>query len=250
MLASLVAAVFFPLPIAFGAYPLYDQTLKGSALADKEHTMDVLYQGDRATLGWWNDGTMARPLEWALWISPNFVSRWLGYLDRRELWTGHELQNRYTEVGKALDGQITLLVQLVAFPKQSTLDFTDEAPSKPEEIEKVRFIVTYADQRIQPDVQNVATYQWRDRSYMKDFRWWLFLPWAGPLTPEWMVGKDEPPYPIGDWYASWYLIQFPVLPELHGCTKFDLRIISPRKERLASFPPEKPDLLKNFKIGH
>lgn len=250
MLAPLAAALFFPMPIAFGAYPLYDQALKGSALAEKEHTMEVLYGEDRATVGWWNDGTMAQPMEWALWISPNFVSRWLGYLDRRELWTSDQMRDRYQAVSRELDGKITVLVQLVAFPKQSLLDFTDEAPSQPQEIEKVRFVVTYDDVRMQPTVSKVATFQWRDRSYVKQFRWWTYLPWAAPLAPEWMNTKDEPPYGVGDWYASWYLVEFPVVPEIHACKKFEVRIISPRKERVATFPPEKPDLLKNFKIGH
>ncbi len=250
MIVALAAALLFPAPINFGAYPLYDEAQKGSKLAADDHTMEVLYGNDRTTIGWWNDGTMARPMEWALWISPSFISRWLGYLDRRELWMGNSQKNRYQEVASILDGKLTFLVQLAAYPKQSLFDVTDEAPSKPQEIEKVRFVMTFGDKRYTPEVNRIALYQWRDRDYAKDFRWWLYVPFGDPLTPEWMTKGNAPPYAVGDWYTAWYLVQIPTLPQIFECEKFELRIISPRKERVATFPPKKPDLIPNFKIGH
>jgi len=248
MLAPLVAALLFPQPIEFGAYPIWEQTQKGAKWCRDGKSLESLYDNDRTVIGWWNDGAMAKPEEWTLWISPSFVSRWLGYLDRRELWTGEELGRRYEAMSNALDGRLTFLVQLVAYPKQSLLEITEEAPATPQEIERIRFVFTVEDKRIEPRVQLLAHYRWRDRSYAQNYRWWLDFPALAPLTPEWLQNRSEPPYAIGGWYASWYLVQVTTIPEMFASKTFALHVLSPRKERVAVFPAKKPDLIPKIKF--
>ena len=228
--------------------------------------LDRLYLDDRKVVGVWFDGRMHRDADQVLWISPSLASRWLGYLEAKEKWPSGELEKRWVLLRKSLGGRMTFIVRLCAMPKIDIFDQEVASPADPCDMKDVRFLWT-AGKISLPDAPeklmvripgaeihapefgkrtptglnaDPAVYMISERrsdvaGKVLQEDWWMQVPFFEPLQPE--FGKeclDEMMF-CGDFHCRTYLVSLYVPTEPIENDRFELRIFSPRKERVARF---------------
>lgn len=257
-------------PTYFPAHPIPKEMMVGAQVAKRRSaSLQSLYMGDRANIGFWYDGMMSRDVEHAIWLSPALVSRILGFLERRELWEPGEAQRRWDALRWELEGRLTFVVELCAFKKVSMAELTPEIAADPNEILRVKFAVEIgentrrplhidlADQSKDRDIDasmsasaplarlvnqtletkatRLGAWQVRDRKTLLRFRWWLSTPLGDLLTPQAESDPYDPLYPLGEYFGAWYLVQSVAPPGVYYSPRFKLKIHSSLKERVASF---------------
>ncbi|MCH8978247.1 MAG: hypothetical protein IH945_03265 [Armatimonadetes bacterium] len=193
--------------------------------------MARVWRSDRQDIGWWSNGYEKKAVEHVTWLSPDLVSRWLGFLQAREYWPEEELLDRWDRIAAALGGSRTFVVELSAFPKLPTYEIGDYRRTTPEEIDNVRFVYTSGGRAMPMPAVRLAARQSRRRSDLEGFAWWQLLEFGGDLTGEFEAAVPEWPLPLGDYYRSWYLVSI----EDPGDDSFEVRVLSRRKERVARF---------------
>ncbi len=220
-------------PLAFPTVPIASEVEGGRQSAAKGRPLDAIFQKDRKAIGKWSNGGVATAVEHVILLSPSLVSRWLGYLERKQWWDATEKQVRWNLLKYDLDGRLTFLVRLSAYPKRAVADLSEEISAKVENVSQVSLVVTAGGQKIDRTVARLALWQSRERSDFERYHWWLDAEMLRPLVPDTSGPQSEPPLPLGDFFAAWYLVQAPLLPECHK--GFELRVLSDHKERVAAF---------------
>lgn len=186
---------------------------------------------DRKAVGFWSNGHEKVPVEHVIWISPDLISRWLGFLDQREYWEEGELQARWASITSALEGKKTFIVTLSAYPKMPFHGIGNYKRPDPAEIDKVRFVYTSGEKSKRMSAIRIADWQSRKREELDGMAWWHLTEFGRSLIGEFEEQDIAAPLPLGDYYRSWYLVTVEDVPD----EKFELRVLSRRKERVASF---------------
>lgn len=242
----MLAALAF-VAAAFPQEPLTDQVALGRKLAQDRPqvslgdlfaskaprtSMESVWGSDRQKIGSWSNGYTKVSTEYVVWVSPALVSRWLGFLSARERWPEETLPDRWAVLRNFIGERQAFIVQLSAFPKLPTYGVGDYERTSPEEIDNVRFVYTSGKKTERMEAMRLALWQSRDREDLEDFPWWQFVPFGGPLIGEFESFEKTEPLPLGDYYRAWYL----VWAESHD-ESFEVRVLSRRKERVATFRP-------------
>lgn len=265
MLLSIAAAWAVLRPIAFPPAPIPVEVRRGAALYLAAKGIDRTLEEDRRILGVWFDGRVKRGVEEAVWLSPALVSRWLGYLEAKEKWFPGELQLRWAAARALLDGRITVVVRLSAFPKWVDPDYGTMGRADPAEVDRVRFLVTAGGElpeagafgsayraelhlagsrggafQFEPHAALLAREQTRSAGAMEVQEWMDAVPFLPSLTPEFW----QPPRPtglrLGGFHSAWYLLDLPATAAIRRAPAFEVRVFSPRKERIARFDLVRP----------
>lgn len=238
------------LAVAFPDSPLVDQVALGRALAAKEPRLQLadlfrapeprtsisrIWGKDRQVIGDWSNGYVKVPVEHVVWVSPSLVSRWLGFLSEREHWEDGDLGARWNGIAALIGQKRMFVVQLTAFPKMPTYGVSDYERTSPEEIENVRFVYTSGEKVVRMQAERIAQRQSRDRRALEDFPWWHQVSFGEFLTGEFEQTHAEPPLPLGDYHRAWYLVSVEGFED----AKFEVRVLSRRKERVARFSASK-----------
>lgn len=227
----------FPDPISFPVRPIQADFQFGYETAKRKSASLVsIALGDRQPIGSWFDGTLPRDVETVIWVSPRLVSRWLGFLARRELWDEGEAERRWESIRSGLEGKLTFIVELAALKKLSLLELTPEVPADPLEIRRLKFSLSGNNQTFPLRVESLGEWQVRDRKKLQDFKWYRHVPFAKALIPEFEAEPDPPLFPMGDFFGAWYVVDGFATPELQRCPTLTLTILSPTKERKATYP--------------
>lgn len=224
--------------------PIEAEFRSGAEAARQGRPLDRLLGRDRQTLGTWFDGVRRQSIEYAIRFSPEFLSRWLGYLDCLEAWPSHERQRRWDALRRELDGKEAFFVALAAFPKTPTLDLIESAPPDVANLGSpdgggIRFVVHAGDARSPASARQLAFRQARDRAPILGFRWWLAVPFGGWLTPSHLRDQPLTAYSVGEWFGAWYYVEAPAIPGFSD-RKLELHVHSASKRRVAEWPPTKP----------
>ncbi|MDI9641344.1 hypothetical protein QPK87_06695 [Kamptonema cortianum] len=241
----------FALAVALGfpEEPVEGSFLEGQALATRQHGIEPfhslrvssptaeraripsIYQRDQKVIGTWFDRTKKIETEWVLSLTPNLVSRWLGYLDIREGWTQDEAQTRWKSIRNEIAGREVFLVTLSAFPSQSPFGVFEERANSPEETVQVRFLIESAEGRQELQAFLLHSRRAKSRQELDSVAWWDYSPFAKQLSFS-MAGRDEPPLiQRGDYYRTWWWVWTDEpLPE-----SYELKVLSVRKIRTARF---------------
>ncbi len=244
--AFAIAAVALS-PAEFPAQPIPAEVRRGAELAQKRtnellrdvsgarnrRSVECVFSGDRVAIGRWSNGYSKQSVEWAIRLSPGLMSRWLGFLQAREYWGDDELLSRWNAVRARLDGRLTFVVQLAAFPKLPTLDVGDPAEPRPEEVDDVRFVLTGQPAPHPMRALRLARWQARERSPLRDYKWWLDLDLGCALAPEFERDQAQPPSPFGDYHMAWYVVWTDERIDVGKA--LELRVLCRRKERTARF---------------
>lgn len=195
-------------------------------------SFDSIWKSDMQNIGWWSNGYSKQPVEQVIWLSPELMSRWLGFLQAREYWSDDELLERWGAVRERLTGSYTFIVQLAAFPKLPTYGIGDYVRSTPEELLNVRFVMTSRATSLPLQARQLAFWQARKRDELKRFDWWRTFEFGWALTGEFDLPSEPPFLAVGDYYRAWYLVSIDTAPKFD---RFEVRTLSRRKERVASF---------------
>ncbi len=230
----------------FPAEPIKVEFERGFALARREKKIALgdlfktrnprtplsrVLQSDRQNIGWWSNGYEQKPTEHVVWLSPPLLSRWLGFLAAQEYWHQEETQERWSNIVGALGHRRAFVVQLSSFPKKPTYGIGDEVRSDQSEIDDVRFVYTTGGTTVEMNAIQLAHWQSRDRIDLDGFLWWHLLPLSGALIGEFDPPLSDTPLPLGDYHRSWTLVWV----EFADDPRFEVRVLSRRKERVARF---------------
>ncbi len=193
--------------------------------------IDHLYLGDRVPIGMWSDGIRKLEVEWVIRLSPELMSRWLGYLQARELWPDREVAEQW-EVLRALYGERELFVVILsAFPRQNLLDPSASERPRTDELENIEIKLYSGGQVIPAQAQEFYRQRARTRSELDRVPWWSLIPLRPVLELRFEHPFEPPLIPRGDYSRSWWLVS----PSCALGSQFELKIASRRKIRVAEF---------------
>jgi hypothetical protein len=252
-----------PGPMEFPAWPIPAELDRGVRLYALGKGLDRLYLEDRKVIGTWFDGRARVGADEAIWLSPGLMSRWLGYLEAKEKWPRGELEARWRRIRADLGGRLTFVVRLCSFPRTDLFEEGLPPRHDPRDSRDVRFLWTSNDPDLprvlplegplswvrpeafgtrvpsqmqrDPRVFLLSERQARSASEAMREDWWLRVPFGETLRPEFSESRCWDGYPLGDFYCSTYLATLPLPRKPMPDSEFELRIFSPRKERIARF---------------
>ena len=95
---SLVVSVAFARIVQMPMGPIPSELQLGMRLAEKNRNPDSVFLGARQVTGKWFDGSKRQIIEEVIWLSPDFLSRWLGYLSVKEGWNETEIETRWIKL--------------------------------------------------------------------------------------------------------------------------------------------------------
>lgn len=197
--------------LAFPADPIPGEMARGAEIYRKGKGIERTLLEDRVVLGLWFSGRKQEDVEEVIRLSPEMVSRWIGYLKAKERWSEETLNQRWDHIAEAMGEDTHFVVRLSAFPKM-TLEDLEPALSRsadPNEISNVRFAFEIECGAKDPSAMLLETSQTRDWKSLGDFKWYLSLPYGEALRPEFATTDDGWSYPVGDYYSAWYLVRIP-----------------------------------------
>lgn len=231
MLTSLVVTLLDPLPLRIP----YDALQAGIAAGKKGVPVESIEKEARTVVGRWFNGRRNEPTEYAIWLTPNYMGRWLGYWHAREERTLDDTRERWSIVRSNLGEHAWVFVQLSSYPKFATLDLIEPQDSRPENTQLTKAWALTSEGRVSCDFVEVASIQARDRKPVEAVRWWQFCP-TEPLAPQNFSSFSAPRFPLGDFHGRYYWIQVP-----HGVID-PLRFVleSPGKRREFHFSNQIP----------
>jgi len=235
-IAALLVALAHEPAYAFPLVPIRDQIEIGARTARAGKGLERLYMENRRVVGTWFDGRVQVPIEQVVWVNARLVGRWLGYLQEREGWPSGELLDRWLSLRRHLEGRLAFLIQVAAFPRADFLDLTPYTPAHPELPEPIRAVLHVGSARFEAPVEEMTTWKAYDRAKFRHYRWWLDTPIGRELAPEFEREPFDAGYPIGNYAMRWLWCEIETPPALFWARRFQLRLVSRSKVRLASFP--------------
>ncbi|MBS1706242.1 MAG: hypothetical protein JST40_10235 [Armatimonadetes bacterium] len=213
----------------YGAWakPIRTEWEFGTSLAAKRQPESTVFREDRVVIGRWFNGKSKLAVEHALWLNPRFVSRWLGYWERREHWPAEESARRFDTFRSGMPGNQWFLISLSAYPKYPMLELVDSVDARPGDLE-----LQSAEIGSQVGaLRELNRIQTRNREDIEKHEWWLGAPELGPLVPKHHQGPQPSPYQLGDYFGRWYLVKVSSCP----LTSFEVVLRGPAKDRVARF---------------
>lgn len=271
-MVSFLASLFFfgaQQALEFPVQPLPDALRQGREMWAAGHGIERTDGPSRRVIGSYFNGRIKAAADVVVWCSPKWLSVRLGYLQAKNRWTDDQLASVWNESRQKLEGRVGFAVRLCALRSRTGLDGELGDPADPREALKPRFILTSG-----PGLPE-RTPEWKalpwSRLWALPYRstpgpnppfqtpafappplWWAedrepnallrvdplaftpVAPWLGPDKPA------QNPLPRGGNYVAVYWVEFDAATlNLHP-EGFDLRILTPRKERVASY---------RFKVG-
>lgn len=253
-LATIAAGLLFAFPID----PISTEFERGGQIAlrkpkfgtatvftspDPRVDLDAIFQEDRVGIGAWSNGNWKRTTETCTWLSPALMSRWLGFLARREMLPPLEIGRRWQVLRTELNEKATFVVRLAAYPKLPTFGVGDEERADLSDLDDVRFVVTVNGINLDVHAIQLARWQTRNRPDLDRYRWWLDTPLAEILNPEFEPRRNLRPFSLGEYHAAWYVLS----ADLPGETIHNLsvRVLSRRKARNATWKVPQPNSRKS-----
>lgn len=229
-----------PLPEAFAqGEALGREGVKASALSRVLGASDRPARADEAagpwmkTIGWWFNGRDQSPIEKAVWVSPSFLSRWLGWRSVREGWGPSEVMERWGEAQGLLEERSAFAVVLCSYPKRSLLGQEEDTAPDTGDLERVRIRLEVDGQSVPVMVQFGPPRQARTRQEVEKAAWWQDTPAAdflgGSFDP-----TPEAGWPLGDYHRRVVWVECAPISEDQTVI---LSVESPRRSRTARWTP-------------
>jgi hypothetical protein len=260
----------FTIPIAFLALnslrfreaPDPAQFKRGVEIFVKGKGVERCWMEDRQVIGNWFDGTRHHATEEAIWLSPALMARWNGYLAAKEKWSAEQISERWNAVNHILDGKISMVVRLSAYPKRKLFDEDGEKPDL-SAIDQIRFLITIDGKElprresqdylvkanpffkrkissdwnvkgIAPNAYLLTELRGREKSDVEPFPWYQRSPIAEAMAPEFLAPEPKGFEGLfGDFHCRWFWVEIPI--ESLPAKQFELRVFSSGKERIGTF---------------
>lgn len=210
----------------------FTKALKVRSMTAERTGLESVLKPDLKAIGWWSEGVRKIPVEFAVELEPRLISRWLGYLNERELWMDGEADRRWEAIREKSLGSRLFVVILSSYPTRRHLGMGDEEPNPTDEITDVRFVLDGSAGRIEPQARMVYRQRADRKSVLDEVPWWQFTPYASALTFSFEPKFEAPLIDRGDYARAWWLVWSDV--DL-GAGPLSLKIASRRKIRSAEF---------------
>ncbi len=236
-------------PTAFGDAPIQRELLIGEKLERSKKGIERTFMADRQPIGFWFSGKWREDVEEAIWISPELVSRWLGWQQSREGWGDAEVVRRWKVARDRFNGKLTFVVRLSAFPKIDPLEGAGDPARNAEDLDDVRGVLTY-DVEHREARKHVQTYnkllhktRGESASEVLAAKWDVLPPFDEPLKGTFGTDQQVPlnpvfDYGVGDYSGCIWLVQCEVPTDFAGQSKFELQVVTAHKSRKAYFDLE------------
>lgn len=238
MLTVLAAWMCFK-PLTLGPGPNREAMLVGEEIARQGKGLDRLLLEDRQVIGRWARAYMPHDSEDVLWISPDLLSRWLGYLQESEGLTDQQVQDRWNALEGSAGRDFWIVVRLAALDKQDPLDLGMEEEAETTDLSPVKVLATVTDlsgQRIalKPTQTTVlADVRSSDANEVIGLPWYIFSDAFKPLLPS--IPPSKPDSDLGTNEGRLLFVKLPVPGSMLAGRELEVRVLSRRKNRLAHF---------------
>lgn len=200
--------------------------------SSKRADISEIFGADRKPIGRWNEGVRKLDVEWVFLLSPELMSRWLGYLSMAEGWIDGEIERRWYSIRQKLDGRPVFVVVLSSFPKKELFGLDSDTPSNPETLDNVVFRFEQKGRNIGGTGYELCRMRAETRSELDRVPWWQNTRLSPELTGTLEPAFDPPIVQRGDYYRSWRW----VVPDIElGDGEFAVKAIDARKTRVATF---------------
>ena len=113
----LVVSVAFARIVKMPMGPIPSELQIGKRIAQRNLGPDSVFLGARQITGRWFDGSKRQVIEEVIWLSPDFLSRWLGYLSIKEDWDEFEIETRWIKLKARLMNEMAFIVRVSALEK-------------------------------------------------------------------------------------------------------------------------------------
>ncbi len=194
----------------FPISPINAELKIGNYFAEKDYLIQDLYFFDKVNFS----NRLDRPGEHKymemIWISPRLLSRWLGYIQRKENLSDLELKHRWNMLSEYCESKLLFVVQNVSFPYKAKMSFDINRPADSLLNKKLTYSLLYNKETLRPVVKDLEAWKFRKEERMSDFQWWLYQPFSLAISPKNMSEKKQPMFQLGDKYVWWSLLEFDV----------------------------------------
>ena len=226
--------------------PLEDQISAGRAIYHTGAGIDRTLGADRLTLGTWFDGRIRRAVDTATWLSPELAARWIGYLAERDGWSNDVVGRRWSAVRQQLDGRVTFVVRLGAFPRLDPFEFGIGADSKPETLKGVRFRLAFHPAGFTQTLPHepvvisssgvcAALIEKEEPAPVTGRPFYSLTQFAPLFLDEGEQDAPDDGVRLGDYYGAVYVASFQVTLNMCQAPEFDLTLQLPTKRESAHF---------------
>lgn len=199
----------------------------GVTLARKHKPISNTFQTDRVTIGKRFDGRHKAPVEFAVNLSREFLSRWMGWISQTENLTTEQVGARWNGVESHLLDRPKIWVSFVAFPRADPLEFRSPESAEKESLALDSALVDSKSAAI----THLESWQCRETSKLLNRNWFETSPLFTALAPRSYTPTEQPMFELGDYFGSWYLVEAPSI----FLKPFVLRLESGSKVRTAVF---------------
>ncbi len=226
---------------------------KGEQLARHHARLIQTTAEDSAPIGWWWSGHDRIATDTATLFTPALASRWMGYLNASEHWPYGELRERWAALASRLDGRVTFIVQLSAFPKSDPLELGIVQDADDRSMRLSRCILAYpkpltraldesdnlrtdrTEGRVECEVTplvRLSSDRWQ--SLMEPY-WTALVPQLAALAPEGTCGPSPYDFATGDFHTAYFLVDAPLSKEMEKAPRLSLYVLGGSRERVATF---------------
>jgi hypothetical protein len=226
-------------PLALTDKPAPKMMALGARIASSGKGLDRVLMEDRQVVGRWVKSFVPKDTEDVLWISPDLISRWLGYLQNSENLSDAEVSQRFLDIRKKEASTLWFVVRLAALDKQDPLEMGTDETAVTTDLSPVAIKVTLTDiggNRVALPavmIRTLADAKSSEPDQLIGLPWYIFsdsftslLPAVPPLPPPFNTGSNE---------ARCIFVKVALPDTILAARQVELRVLSRRKTRIARF---------------
>ena len=228
-LVSLLSA-FLAAPLSMPEEPNPAMLRIGAEVLAKKRPIDATIRRESVSLGKWSDGKRLQNVESVIWLSPDLLGRWLGYLKAKEFWTDEQLGQRWLKLRAQTTGKLIFVVQIASLEKQDPYEMGDLTRPDDRGIENVQLRWTSGSTVLPATEQFRAEFYSRNPFELLKTDW--FATYAGfeairPADTKFV----EPEYPLG-WNRKMFIVTtIDISAVAPGNRRIELTVLSKGKTR-------------------
>ncbi len=197
--AWLCAPVTMPSAFEPGSFNL------GVRLATQRKSLASVDRNCHVTLGRWFDGSKQVPTEYALWLSPDYLAREVGYFSKVSGWTDAECDSRWLQLRAAVGNRSLFVIRLATLERQDPLELWSFARVAPPKYESAVFSFTLESTRLKGEILDCYLEYSRRPHALARTTWFDKSALLESLRPN-EVALREPSIPLGDNVAATYIV--------------------------------------------
>ncbi len=192
--------------------------------------------------GKWFDGSKRQIVEEVIWLSPDFLSRWLGYLSVKEDWNETEIETRWIKLKARLMNEMAFVVRVSALERADPYELGLNTEPDSKSISKLKYRFFYSPDRtrqateIAPSAQSEKEIRSRKPEMIAALPTFISTDWTEPLlSAEAFKLSTELGYAMGKSITRYTVFTMPIPHDLRNSLSFQFKVFSASRTREARF---------------